>query len=142
MATSGARDRLVDRMLDLTPREFEVLCKTVLADDPRTANLTVTPASQDGGIDVEGRFSDDWFAADFGVQVKRYGRGNPVGTDRVHRLAGALTAHGYDLGTLVTTSSYTGPATETARNLPVQLVSGTDLADAMLRSNLGVSEAA
>lgn len=140
MSSAAAREQLRDRILQLTPRKFEVLCKIILADDPRTAGLTVTPASQDGGIDIEGRFNDDWFAADFGVQVKRYSRENLVGNDRVHRLAGALSENGYDLGTLVTTSSYTGPATKAAEQLPIKLVSGTDLATSMLRSGIGVRE--
>lgn len=140
MATSAARDRLLDRVLELTPQEFEVLCKLVLADELRTTNLAVTPASQDGGIDIEGRLSYEWFAADFGVQVKRYSPGNLVGNDRIHRLAGALTENGYHLGTFVTTSSYTGPAKKTAESLPIQLVSGTDFAGAMVHAGIGVTE--
>lgn len=96
-------------MLDLGPREFEVLCKVVLADELRAASLAVTPSSQDGGIDIEGRLDYDWFAADFGVQGERYSPGNVVGNDRVHRLAGALVENGYALGTFVTTSSDSGP---------------------------------
>jgi restriction system protein len=139
MSTGAARERLLDRMLDLAPQEFEVLCKVVLADELRTARLAVTPASQDGGIDIEGRLDYEWFAADFGVQVKRYSPGNVVGNDRVHRLAGALAENGYAVGTLVTTSSYSGPAKETAENLPIQLVSGADLAASMLETGVGVT---
>lgn len=140
MATAASRDRLLDRLLELTPQEFEVLCKLVLAGELRTARLAVTPASQDGGIDIEGRLDYEWFAADFGVQVKRYRPGNVVGNDRVHRLAGALAENGYDLGTFVTTSSYTGPARATAEELPIQLVSGDELATAMLQAGVGVTE--
>lgn len=141
MATSAAQDRLLDRLLQLAPQEFEVLCKLVLAGNLRTTRLAVTPASQDGGIDIEGRLDYDWFAADFGVQVKRYSRGNVVGNDRIHRLAGALTENGYDVGTFVTTSSYTGPARETAKELPIQLISGDDLTEAMLQTQIGVTAA-
>jgi len=140
MAISAARDRLLDRVLELTPEEFEVLCKIVLADGLQTSDLNVTPASQDGGIDIAGRLSYEWFAADFGVQVKRYSPGNTVGNDRIHRLAGALRENGYHLGTFVTTSSYTGPAKKAARDLPIQLVSGVEFADSMLRSGIGVTE--
>ena len=138
MATATAQGRLLDRMLSLSPDEFEVLCKVVLGDSLRTATLAVTPPSQDGGIDIEGRLSYDWFAADFGVQVKRYGEGNRVGNDRVHRFAGALMENDYALGTFVTTSSYTGPARETAERLPVKLVSGEDLTASMLDAEIGV----
>ncbi|WP_327050891.1 restriction endonuclease [Halomicrococcus gelatinilyticus] len=138
MATAATRDRLLDRMRSLSPPEFEVLCKTVLGERLRTAALTVTPASQDGGIDIEGRLEDDWFAADFGVQVKRYAADNRVGNDRIHRFAGALAENDYHVGTFVTTSSYTGPATETAERLPVKLVSGDDLVRSMVDGGVGV----
>lgn len=140
MATSAAEDQLLDRMLQLTPQEFEVLCKLVLGDHLQTATLAVTPASQDGGIDIEGRLDYDWFAADYGVQVKRYDPGNVVGNDRIHRLAGALAENSYDLGTFVTTSSYTGPAKETATGLPIKLISGSDLTESMVRTGIGVTE--
>ena len=139
MASAATHDRMLDRLRSLSPQEFEVLCKTVLADGLRTATLTVTPASQDGGIDIEGRLDYDWFAADFGVQVKRYAADNRVGNDRIHRFAGALAENDYHVGTFVTTSSYTGPATETAERLPVKLVSGDDLVRSMVDGGIGVT---
>jgi restriction system protein len=140
MATA-AHDRVLDRMRSLSPQAFEVLCKTVLAESLRTTTLAVTPASQDGGIDIEGRLDYDWFAADFGVQVKRYAADNRVGNDRIHRFAGALAENDYHVGTFVTTSSFTGPATETAERLPVKLVSGDGLVRSMLDGGIGVTRA-
>lgn len=139
MATAAVHDRLLDRMLALSPEEFEILCKIVLTDSIQTTTISVTPASQDGGIDIEGRLSYDWFAADFGVQVKRFAEQNRVSNDRVHRLAGALVENDYDIGTFITTSSYTGPAIETANQLPIKLVSGEDLTQSMLRTEIGVT---
>lgn len=138
MQAAAVRNLVLDRAHDLSPERFEVLCKVVLADGLRTTSLTVTPASQDGGIDIEGRLNYDWFSADFGVQVKRYARDDRVSSDRVHRLAGALVDNDYHLGTFVTTSSYTRPAVETAERLPVELVTGDELAEAMISSGIGV----
>lgn len=138
MQAAAIQNEVRNRAYDLTPSEFEVLCKVVLADSLDAAALTVTPASQDGGIDIEGRLRYDWFSADFGVQVKRYAPDNRVGNDRVHRLAGALADNDYHLGTLITTSSFTRPATEAAERLPVELVSGDELAGAMIDAGIGV----
>ncbi len=76
MDTTAVRDPIHERLFSLSPMEFEVLCKVILDHSLRTTSLSVTPASQDGGIDIEGRLSNDWFAADFGVQVKRYALDN------------------------------------------------------------------
>lgn len=138
MSAAAIQDQLLDRAYELSPDQFEVLCKVVLADSLQTTTLSVTPSSHDGGIDIEGRLSYDWVPADFGVQVKRYAPGNRVSSDRVHRLAGALADNNYHLGTLVTTSSYTDPAVDAAERLPVKLVTGDDLARSMVESGIGV----
>ncbi|QLG28736.1 restriction endonuclease [Halorarum halophilum] len=119
MQTVEAREELLSRARSISPDEFEVLCSLVLGRTLRTTELSVTPRSQDGGIDIEGRLSYDWFAADYGVQVKRYAEENTVGSDRVHRLAGALLSNNYHLGTFITTSSYTKPAVAASNQLPV-----------------------
>lgn len=139
MSASAIRDAVLDRAQQLSPDRFEVLCKVVLADSLETTTLTVTPSSQDGGIDIEGRLDYDWVAADFGVQVKRYASENRVSSDRIHRLAGALADNDYHVGTFVTTSAYTQPAVDTASRLPIQLVTGEELAAAMVDQGIGVT---
>ena len=138
MNAAAAREDVLERALDLTPEGFEVLCKLVLRETLPAATLSVTPRSHDGGIDLEGRLRTDWFAADFGVQAKRNAPTNTVGSDRVHRLGGALLEHGYHVGTFVTTASYSGPAVAAAESLPVQLVDGETLARTMVAAGLGV----
>lgn len=139
MSTSALREEVVDRAYSLSPDEFEVLCKVVLGETLRTSALAVTPSSQDGGIDIEGRLAYDWFAADIGVQAKRYDPdGRAIGNDRIHRLAGALAENNYHVGTFVTTASYTRPARDAAERLPVQLVDGDDLARTMVDAGIGV----
>jgi len=138
MQRAVAQDQVLDRAYSLSPTEFEVLCKVVLGESLPFASLSVTPQSHDGGIDIEGRLDHDWVAADFGVQAKRNATDNTVGSDRVHRFAGALLDSDYQIGTFITTSSFTGPAVETAERLPVKLVSGRDLSAAMVDRELGV----
>lgn len=139
MQAARARETILGRAYEVSPDQFEVLCKLVLSRTLETSVLSVTPASQDGGIDVEGRLDYDWFAADYGVQVKRFAADNRVSSDRIHRLAGALSANGYDVGTFITTSSFTGPAVDVAEQLPIKLVSGETLAETMLRTEVGVT---
>lgn len=138
MDVTTARDTVHSRALALSPNEFEMLCKVVLGETLPATTLTVTPHSRDGGIDVEGRLQTDWLAADFGVQAKRNAADNPVSSDRVHRLGGALLENDYHVGTLVTTASFTGPATTVAESLPVRLVDGETLATTMVEAELGV----
>lgn len=138
MDAATARRTVLERTRSLSPTEFELCCKVVLGETLPTATLSVTPRSHDGGIDVEGRLRTDWVAADFGVQAKRHAPENPVGSDRVHRLGGALLEGGYHVGTLVTTSSFTQPAVDAAESLPVRLVGGDALAATMVEQRLGV----
>ncbi|AEN06797.1 restriction endonuclease [Halolamina sp.] len=138
MDAATARESVLDRAHSLSPTDFELLCKVVLGATLPTATLSVTPRSRDGGIDVEGRLRTDWVAADFGVQAKRHAPDNRVGSDRVHRLGGALLEGGYHVGTLVTTASFTKPATDAAESLPIRLVDGEALATTMVQEQLGV----
>lgn len=140
MDAATARASVLDRAHALSPTDFELLCKVVLGATLPTATLSVTPRSRDGGIDVEGRLRTDWLAADFGVQAKRHAPENRVGSDRVHRLGGALLEGGYHVGTLVTTASFTEPATAAAESLPIRLVDGEALAATMVEETLGVSD--
>lgn len=140
MSAAAIQNQLLDRAYELSPDQFEVLCKVVIADSLQTNTLSVTPSSHDGGIDIEGQLSHEWVPANFGVQVKRYADGNRVSSDRVHRLAGALEDNNHHLGTVITTSSYTGPAVDAAERLPIKLVSGDDLAQAMVENNIGVKQ--
>ena len=140
MGAAPVRASVRDRAHALSPTEFELLCKVVLGATLPTATLSVSPQSRDGGIDVEGRLRTDWLAADFGVQAKRHAPDNRVGSDRVHRLGGALLEGGYHVGTLVTTASFTEPATAAAESLPIRLVDGEALAATMVEEEIGVGD--
>lgn len=137
MDAEAAQTDALDRALALDPREFEQLCKIVLHETLPATELSVAPPGPDDGVDIDGRLVTEWVAADIGVQVKRYARGNRVGNGRVHRLGGALAAGGYHVGALVTTSSFTAPARAAAEDLPIRLVDGEAFAGTAVRSGVG-----
>lgn len=138
MERSAAQEEVLDRAYSLSPTEFEVLCKVVLGESLPFVQLSVTPQSHDEGIDIAGRLNHDWIAADFGIQAKRRSTNGSVGIDRIHRFAGALLANQYQVGSLMTTGTFSKPAEKAAERLPVKLVSGHDLASAMVEGEIGV----
>lgn len=137
MDVRAARGDALDRALALDPRAFELLCEVTLGETLPATELSVAPPGPDEGVDIDGRLVTEWIAADIGVQVKRYARGNRVGNDRVHRLGGALAAGGHHVGALITTSSFTAPAREAAESLPVRLVDGETFAATVVRAGVG-----
>lgn len=137
MDADAAQVYVLNRALTLDPREFEQLCKIVLHETLPATELSVAPPGPDDGVDIDGRLVTEWVAADIGVQVKRYARGNRVGNDRVHRLGGALAAGSYHVGALVTTSSFTAPARAAAEDLPIRLVDGETFARTAISSGVG-----
>lgn len=140
MNPARARDHVLDRALEVSPQQFEVLCKMVLARTLDTDALRVTPFHGDGGIDIEG--SLDWTLADarFGAQVKQYAASNTVGLNAVQRFDGALSQYACQFGTFVTTGRYTDPARESADEVGIRLVDGEMLSTVMVENRIGVTE--
>jgi restriction system protein len=127
-------------MFEIDPERFEVLCKMVLVRCLDTKNLQVTAFQRDEGIDIEGVIDEGIITAWLGVQVKRYGEGNTVSNNYIQRFHGALQQGNHQIGTYITSSSFTTPATETAEDLQICLVDGATLADIMVTNEIGVTE--
>lgn len=140
MQAASMKEHLRDRMYEVTPEMFEVLCKLVLAHRLETDTLQVTAFRQDEGIDIEGQIDKNLLTVMFGAQVKRYDEGNTVGSGYVQRFSGALTQANYQTGTYITSSSFTQPAVETAEDLQIHLVDGDSLATTMVDDEIGVVE--
>ena len=140
MQAAAMRDHLRDRMFEITPEEFEVFCKMVLVRRLDTRSLQVTAFQQDDGIDIEGVIDEGIIRALLGVQVKRYSEGNSVGNSKIHRFHGALAHANHQIGTYITSSSFTGPAESTAADLQVCLVDGELLSEIMVEHEIGVRE--
>ncbi len=140
MQAAAMQDHLRDRMFDATPEEFEVLCKMVLVRRLDTRTLQVTAFQQDEGIDIEGVIDEGIIRALLGVQVKRYSEGNTVSNDKIQRFHGALSQANHQVGTYITSSSFTGPAVGAAEDLQICLVDGDLLSSIMVENEIGVIE--
>lgn len=140
METATARDQLLDRALALDHEQFEQLCKMVIERAEQTRDLELTPFRGDGGIDVHAVIDRDLFHARLGVQAKQYDPGNTVGAQTLRSFKGALSDQGYHIGTVITTSSYTSGAIESAEQDDIRLIDGERLADIMLGGEIGMIE--
>ena len=140
MHAARMRDHLRDRIFELDPSEFEVLCKMTLVRRLNTESLEVTAFRQDDGIDIEGVIDRGVFRAWLGVQAKRYGEGNTVSNNYIQRFHGALTQGNHQVGTYITSSSFTQPAKDAAEELQICLVDGEALTSIMVGDGIGVSE--
>jgi len=89
----------------------------------------VTKATGDGGIDIIATLDRPIIGGRYLIQCKRLALDSPVGAAIVREFYGALTADRRAAkGILVTTSGFTAQAREFARNLPIELVDGEQLA--------------
>ena len=95
--------------------------------------------SGDGGID--GIIKQDRLGLDnVYVQAKRYAADRTVGGGDVRNLAGALQMRKATKGVLITTSSFTRDAIDTAKQIgTIVLVDGEQLAQLMIEYDLGVA---
>lgn len=94
--------------------------------------------SGDGGVD--GVIDQDPLGVDqIYLQAKRYGASNSVGPGEIRDFYGALSIKKATKGIFVTTSSFTGSAVQTARDLGsrIVLIDGPQLAKLMIRYNIG-----
>jgi len=140
MQPATARDRLLERVLALDNEQFEQLCKMLIERAEQTRDLELTPFRGDGGIDVHAIVDRDLFHAQLGVQAKRYQPGNTVGVGTLRSFKGALTDQDYHIGTVITTSSFTNGARESAEIDSIRLIDGERLVGIMLSSEIGLLE--
>lgn len=138
MDAAAATEYVESRAMTLSPEEFELLCESVLSESLPSARFSVTAFRQDGGIDIDGRVSNPLLDVSLGVQAKQYGSSNTVGSPEIQRFQGALADTGCDTGTVITTSSFTTPAVESAERAGIHLVNGPELFDSMVDLRVGV----
>lgn len=89
------------------------------------AEVKVTRASRDGGVDAIVMDPDPLRGGKFVIQAKRYT--NTVNVAAVRELYGAVQAEGANKGILVTTSDYGADAYKFVREKPLQLLNGSNL---------------
>jgi restriction system protein len=131
------RSRLSQRLLAMSPARFEALIGRLLValgfDE-----VSVTPISKDGGIDVRGTlFVGDVIRTRMAVQVKRWKHN--VQAQVVQQVRGSLGAH--EQGLIITTSDFSrrakGEAAE-ANKTPVALMNGDQLVALLIENDIGV----
>lgn len=115
-----------DRLSNLTPRQLEELVGEIFANEG--FEVSVTPATRDGGIDVfaERRNSlglrDQWI-----IECKLYREDRPIGVDLVRQLVGVRELINARNAALVTTSQFTIEAQRAAAHSGIELVDRTRL---------------
>lgn len=89
------------------------------------AEIKVTQASRDRGVDAIVFDPDPIRGGKFIIQCKRYN--NVVGVDAVRDLWGTVQHEGASKGILVTTSHYGNDSIEWVKNKPITLINGSEL---------------
>ena len=132
--------RLIDKILRLSPKQFECLCQRLLRESGFT-QVEVTGRSGDGGIDGKGMMRVGGFLI-FRVvfQCKRYKGSVPA--KQVRDFRGAMFGKA-DKALLITTGKFSREAIQEATREgapPIDLVDGEQLAQKMKELDLGIKK--
>lgn len=95
---------------------------------------------QSGDDGIDGVIDQDPLGVDqVYLQAKRYAQGNNIGSGDIRDFFGALSLKKANKGIFVTTSAFSSAAIETAQGLGsrIVLIDGPELADLMIRYNIG-----
>lgn len=118
------RVRVFNELLALTPRQFESATGDLL-HDLGYRRVRHVGGSGDLGADLECRDRDGQSVV---VQCKRYAPGARVGSPDIQSFIGMVTVHhGAQRGLFVTTSEFTAPARELAKQHNIELIDGRTL---------------
>ncbi|WP_050033972.1 restriction endonuclease [Halorubrum halophilum] len=122
------------QMRELSPYEFEEFVAEVWS--AQGFATTVRQQSWDRGIDVEARQDGVTLA----IQVKQYGEGNTVGSQEVRNYATLYQQNEtIDRVIIVTSAEFTTPAETLGRDLDVELVDGSQLAELALEYKIPIT---
>lgn len=107
--------------------DFEHLVREVFEKEfaEKGANVNVTHASRDGGVDAIIHDETPITGGKTVIQAKRYTM--TVGVAAVRELYGVIQDEGANKGILITTSQFGGDAHQFARNKPLDLIDGNGL---------------
>jgi len=108
-----------EELYSLDPRAFEELVADMLRE--RGYEITLTPATNDGGFDMFAAWKDDLGSFLYLVECKRYTPPNKVGVSVVRSLHGVVQQQQANAGIVVTTSFFTKGAREFQEHLPHQM---------------------
>lgn len=133
---------LLERVRSAPPDFFERLIVSLLLamGYGGTAVDAGRALGRSGDDGVDGVIDQDALGLDrVYIQAKRYAAGNTVGPGAIRDFFGSLDRHKATKGLFVTTSSFTGSASETADYLSkrIVLIDGDHLTRLMIRHNVG-----
>lgn len=136
---------LIDQVRAGTPAFFEQLIVDLLLamGYGGTSEDAGRALGQTGDNGVDGVIDQDPLGVDqIYIQAKRYGAQNTVGAGDIRDFFGALSLKKASKGIFVTTTTFSGSATQTARDLGARivLIDGAQLARLMIRYNIGCRE--
>ena len=106
-------------LYDLAPRKFEELVGELLYRDGY--EVTLTPRSRDGGVDIYAAQNDGLGTFLFLVQCKRHAPHRPVTVETIRELAGLIHSQHATAGVVVTTSRFTRDARAFGDQLKFQM---------------------
>jgi restriction system protein len=106
-------------LYDLSPRKFEEVVAELL--NKLDYEVTLTPASKDGGKDIYAAKKDYLGTFLFIVECKKYAPDRPIGVGLVRQLNGVVQAEQATAGILATTSFFTRGAKEFQRKIAYQI---------------------
>lgn len=140
--TTALAAELLDRVRQSSSKFFEKLIVELLVSmgyggTSENAGQALGRSGDDG---VDGVIDQDPLGVDqIYVQAKRYAEGNNVGASAIRDFFGALNLKKAHKGIFFTTSAFSQPAVNTAKDLGTRivLIDGLKLADLMIRYNIG-----
>lgn len=140
--TSALSAELLDRVRKASPAFFEKLIVELLiamgyGGTSEEAGRAIGQSGDDG---VDGVIDQDPLGVDqIYLQAKRYGEGNNIAAAAIRDFFGALSLKKAHKGIFVTTSAFSPPSVQTARDLGsrIVLIDGLQLAKLMIRYNIG-----
>lgn len=130
-------EKLLDRIMQLSPDQFERLVGEFLEAKGFDDVKVTTRKTHDGGID--GRCRIPFVKLTVAFQAKKWK--NDIGVSPVRELAGVVANENFDRGVFVTTSRFTAGAKEEydGPQSRIQLVDGDCLVRELIKMKLGVN---
>lgn len=131
------RGQLLERLLSLSPREFEHFARRLLTVYG-FMDATVSQISRDGGIDGYGKLRLGLATMKVAFQCKKW-QGN-VGRPDVDKFRGAIQGE-FEQGVFFTTSDFTPDARDASLKsgaVPIILLNGESIVSLMIEKGLGV----
>jgi restriction system protein len=126
----------VERLLQLTPDEFEQLIGKLLNQMFPHVHVEVTGKTGDGGIDALVTDPNPLIGGKTIIQAKRYS--STVAPTAVRDLYGTLIDSGANTAVLVTTSTFGPSSWRFVRDKPMSLINGTRFVELLIEHDVSV----